>query len=94
MTLGDFASVVTLLLFIFYLVGRFITIIKNRDVFPDSIKIKSTEFDRSEFDIVETFELECKPFNAFILTSEQGIYNLSVYKVIYDDDFNRIGRKK
>lgn len=94
MTLGDIASVATLLLFVFYFVGRTITIIRSRSVFPDNIRMESLGFDRSGLDIVEQFDLEPNPYNAFILTSEQGIYDLSIYQISYDEECNRVGRKQ
>lgn len=85
MSLGDYASFATLVLFAFYFIGRFITIFRERNLFPDEIKMVQVGFDPDKFDIVETFELERDPANAFILTSKQGIYDLSVYKIEYDN---------
>lgn len=92
MGLGDIASIATLILFVFYFVGRVLTIIRNRDIFSDELKIESADFNKEGIDIVETFDIEDNPYNAFILTSKQGIYDLTVYKIIYDDKFNRIKR--
>ena len=93
MLLGNIASIATLLLFVFYFIGRFITIFRERNLFPDEIKMVQVGFDPDEFDIVESFELEHDPFNAIILTSKQGIYDLSVYKIEYDNG-KCIGREK
>lgn len=94
MTLGDIASVATLILFAFYFIGRIITIARNRYVFTDELRMMGAEFDNKEFDIVEVFDLEKKANNTFILTSRQGIYDLAVYRILYDSDFNQIGRKR
>lgn len=75
MTLGDIASVATLILFAFYFIGRIITIARNRYVFTDELRMMGAEFDNKEFDIVEVFDLEKKANNTFILTSRQGIYD-------------------
>lgn len=92
--LSDIASITTLILFVLYFIGRFIAIIRNRSIFPDKIIMESIDFNQGEFDIVETFEMEENPQNIFVLTSEQGIYHVSVYQILYDNKLNRIGRKK
>ena len=94
MTLGDIASIATLILFAFYFIGRIITIVRSRYVFSDELKMMGAEFDDKEFDIVEVFYLEKEAYNTFVLTSRQGIYDLAVYQILYDSDFNRIGRKR
>ena len=58
MTLGDIASIATLILFAFYFIGRIITIVRSRYVFSDELKMMGAEFDDKEFDIVEVFYLE------------------------------------
>ena len=63
-------------------------------IFSDRIIMESIDFNQSKFDIIETFEIEENPLNIFILTSEQGIYNVSIYQILYDNELNRIGRKK
>lgn len=94
MTLGDIASIATLILFAFYFIGRIITIARNRYVFTDELRMMGAEFDNKEFDIVEVFDLEKEANNTFILTSRQGIYDLVVYQKLYDKECNKIGRKK
>lgn len=94
MSLGDYASIATLILFVFYFIGRIIIIVRNRNIFLDEIKILDVDCEGGRLDIVESFELENEPYNSFILTSKNGIYNLSVYKIIYDDELSRLGREK
>lgn len=94
MSLGDIASIATLILFVIYFAGRIITIVRTRDIFSDEIKIEMVDFDQSGLNIVDIFDLENEPYNAFVLTSKHGIYDLSVYKVVYDDNFNRIRREQ
>ena len=94
MILGNIASVATLILFVFYFIGRIITIVRNRYVFTDELRMMGAGFDNKEFDIVEVFDLEKEAYNTFILTSRQGIYDLAVYRILYDSDFNQIGRKR
>lgn len=74
MILGNIASVATLILFVFYFIGRIITIVRNRYVFTDELRMMGAGFDNKEFDIVEVFDLEKEAYNTFILTSRQGIY--------------------
>ena len=92
--LGDIASIATLILFVFYFIGRMIIIIRNRSVFLDEFKMEEVSFNRGGFDIVKTFELERNPVNAFILTSRNGIYNLSVYRIQYSDDLKFVTREQ
>lgn len=69
MTLGDIASVATLILFAFYFIGRIITIARNRYVFTDELRMMGAEFDNKEFDIVEVFDLEKEAYNTSPTTS-------------------------
>ena len=92
--IGNIASIATLILFVFYFIGRIITIVRKRDVFEDDLRMMDSEFDESKFDIVETFDLEDEPYNTFILTTKQGIYDLAVYEILYDHESNCIGRKE
>ncbi len=94
MTLGDIASVATLILFVFYFIGRIITIVRNRYVFVDELRMMDAEFEYEGCNIVQVFDLEKEACNTFILTSRQGIYDLAVYRILYDSDFNRIGRER
>lgn len=52
MILGNIASVATLILFVFYFIGRIITIVRNRYVFTDELRMMGAGFDNKEFDIV------------------------------------------
>ena len=94
MNLGDIASVATLILFAFYFIGRAITIFRFRGVFPDEIRMEAADFEKSGEQIVESYFLEENPRNAFVLTARQGIYDLSVYRILYDDSFHFTGRQK
>lgn len=58
MILGDIASIATLVLFVFYFVGRAIAIVRSRNVFLDDIRIERSDFNQSKLDIVECFKLE------------------------------------
>lgn len=85
MSLGDIASIATLILFVIYFAGRIITIVRTRDIFSDEIKIEMVDFDQSGLNIVDIFDLENEPYNAFVLTSKHGIYDLSVYIPVATD---------
>lgn len=45
MILGNIASVATLILFVFYFIGRIITIVRNRYVFTDELRMMGAGFD-------------------------------------------------
>lgn len=47
MILGNIASVATLILFVFYFIGRIITIVRNRYVFTDELRMMGAGFDGS-----------------------------------------------
>ena len=92
--LGNIASIATLILFVFYFIGRIITILRTQLLYMDELREESTDFDRKKYNIIEDFILEKDSYNSVILTSVQGIYSLSIYKINYDENINRIGRTK
>ena len=93
--LGDIASIATLILFVFYFIGRTFSIIRMRTLFRDEIAIVRSNHSSSQYQIVETFEIDENPYNSFILTSREGIYSLSIYRVKWDVEYwQRIGRVK
>lgn len=76
--LGDIASIATLVLFVFYFIGRIITIIIVKPIWSDKI----VNYD-SATDIVEEYEIDnsgCKR----ALTATNGIRNLKIYAVEFD----------
>lgn len=95
MMLSNIASVATLILFVIYFVGRIITIIRTRDLFPDDLKIIRGYCNHGNLslNIVESFALEEGPCDSFVLTSKNGIYDLSVYKLLYNENYEYMGEK-
>lgn len=92
MVFSCIASGATLILFIIYFIGRFMTIKKSKSTFLDKVTVELSETPKGEYDIVESFKLEDNPYNSFILTSREGIYSLTVFKLIKDKELNTIGR--
>lgn len=86
------ASGATLILFIIYFIGRYMTIKKTKSIFLDEVTIELSETPKDDYNIVESFKLEDNPYNAFILTSREGVYSLKVFKLIKDKELNVIGR--
>ena len=86
------ASGATLILFIIYFIGRYMTIKKTKSIFLDEVAIELSETSKDGYNIVETFKLENNPYNSFILTSREGIYSLTVFKLLKDKKWNTIGR--
>ena len=88
--LGDIASITTLILFVFYFVGRTITIFTVRKINYEAIKVSKADSEAEEID--EVWNVEDVPY-AVLLTSTQGIFDIKLYKIIYDDELNIIGYK-
>lgn len=88
-----FASIATLVLFLFYFIGRIITIFAVKKIWKD--KVVLGVFNLDEYNIVDEvvddgrFQTECV-FG--VLLSKEGIRNLNVYKVVPDE--NRLNTKK
>lgn len=89
--LGDIASITTLILFVFYFVGRTITIFTVRKINFETINV-STE--NSNVENVEEvwYAGEDTPYSV-LLTSTQGIFDIKLYKKICDEELNLIGYK-
>lgn len=93
--LGNIASVATLILFVIYFVGRTITIFRTKNLYKDEVAIfKNNKYLMDEYNIVESFCVEDNPYNSFILTSREGIYSISLYRLKFDNSMNVIGREK
>lgn len=94
--LGNISAIATLTLFIIYFIGRVITIFMERDICHDEIKFLPIDH-MDKYDIVE--ELETFTINenmqeefpsTVILTSKQGIRNISVFELVYDNELNEM----
>ncbi len=92
--ISDSASVATLILFVIYFVGRVITIVKQRNIYNDRLEILLANDEQVENNIVEDFYLEDNPYNVFIITSVQGIWELKIYRNQLDENFNTQGQEK
>lgn len=88
--LSDIASISTLILFIIYFVGRTITIFTVRKINYETIKVSKADTCAEEID--EVWNVEDVPY-AVLLTSTQGIFDIKLYKKIYDNELNLIGYK-
>ena len=94
--LGDISAIATLILFVIYFIGRVITILMERDICHDEIKFLPIE-DTDKYDVVE--EIETVALNGdmseeflsrVVLTSKQGIRNISIFELAYDNALNEI----
>ena len=83
MILGNIASVATLILFVFYFIGRIITIVRNRYVFTDELRMMGAGFDNKEFDIVEVFDLEKEAYNSNIQSGANVMFSIML-DVLYN----------
>lgn len=92
--LGDIASIATLILFVFYFVGRILTMLRTESLYMDELIEETSDFDRKNYNIIEDFILEEDGYNSIILTSKQGIYSLSIFKINYDENLNKLEHTK
>lgn len=86
------ASIVTLILFMFYFIGRIITIFAVKKIWKDKVILGI--FNADEYNIVdEVVDESAQTEYIFgVLLSKEGIRNLNVYKVVPDE--NRLNTKK
>ena len=98
MKLATIASVATLILFVFYIVGRIITIMVTDHIWKDKIvTLKDTQ--ESPYDIVDEIYENYPPFETSyginqysLLVSKEGIRNLKVFQAEMAD--NSLGAKR
>lgn len=95
--IGDMASIATLILFVIYFVGRTITVFMEKQICYDEISFLSSR-EPDKYDIIEevnTIAWDDDNWSAgnitmVVLTSKQGIRNIKVYEIAYDDNYNEI----
>lgn len=87
--LGEIASIATLVLFVFYFVGRGITIFMVRKLWKD--KIVQGETDYSQYHLVDSIGKEEDPIYGALI-SQEGIRDLHVYEMT--EDAQGIPRKR
>ena len=63
-------------------------------IFQDEISIVGINCDIEKYSIVETFEADEGASNSFILTSKDGIYNLTLYRLQWDYNNGRIKKRE
>lgn len=86
----NLASVATLFLFGVFLVGRFITIKKNRAMVGDKISLDISEEEKNGLNIIDEVSLADNPANSLFITSQSGIYSLSINCLQYDEGYNKV----
>lgn len=80
-----FSSVATLILFVFYFIGRMITIFSVKQVWRDKVVIGIP--DESEYEIVDTVDVQDNTNTLYgVLISREGIRDLKVYEVICNEE--------
>lgn len=89
--LGDIASITTLILFVFYFVGRTITIFTVRKINFESIAVSTGRLNVENVEEV-WYAGENTPYSV-LLTSTQGIFDIKLYKKVCDSELNLIGYK-
>lgn len=86
MSLGDIGSIATLILFVIYFIGRIMTIFIVKKLYYDEIDLITIDTNRDNYNIVSTYTLTENAETSFIITSRQGIFDLKIYKYLYDDE--------
>ena len=89
--LGDIASIATLILFVFYFIGRTITIFTVRKINFESIDVSTGSLNVEDVEEV-WYAGEDTPYSV-LLTSTQGIFDIKLYKKVCDSELNLIGYK-
>ena len=91
-TISNIASIATLILFVFYFVGRIITIIRSKPLYSDKIYIRKNTEELSSFNIVDEISLEDSNF-CYIIQSEEGMYSLKILKISYCENMEEYGKR-
>lgn len=93
--LSDISAVATLVLFFIYFIGRVITIAIEKDICHDKITFESSDGIREKYEIVDEISTldnqrsETDFCTTIVLTSTQGIWEIKVFEIAYDEEFNR-----
>lgn len=94
--LGDIASIATLILFVIYFIGRAITIFMEKQMCYDEISFLSRE-EINKYDIIDEVSTVVTDddtnddyITVVMLTSKQGIRNIKVFEITYDNELNEI----
>lgn len=80
-------------MFFIYFIGRIITIIRLQGLETNEIHIGPAGTHWGVDEIVEYFCIDDNPTYTILIKSKTGIRSLKIYKIIYDSNMNRIGRK-
>lgn len=91
-TISLIASVATLILFIFYFVGRAIIMRADCKLFTDEIKQIPPDSDEMEYNIVDVFGGAVDQSWPFVLTAQETIRNVQFYEYEYDAEYNQTGK--
>ena len=95
--LSNAASIATLILFVVYFLGRFITIFRMQELEPIDLTLTDTSFDLNAYLIVDEFLNNSPPqgevWPVLILKSITGIRSLVLYQYQFDDELNVIDKK-
>lgn len=88
--MGNMASIVTLLLFVFYLIGRAWALVKDSKY----QKIDATvDFDHS-IDHYDTFDIDLHGNEVIIVSFNQNIRRFSIWEIKWNDEYNRYKKRK
>ena len=91
---GIISSIATLILFVIYFIGRIITIKMEKHIYYDKITFEAPEDVYGKYDIIDEIntvnnsEGEATYQTVVVLTSLQGIRDITVYELAYDNMMN------
>lgn len=82
-TISLFSSITTLILFVFYFVGRIITIISVKRIWKDKVILGVSDY--QNYEVIDDVVVDKSMQQRYgILLSKEGIRNLRIYSVVPD----------
>ncbi len=91
-TIGDAASIATLIMFIIYFAGRIIVIRTSESVVEDKIELIDSKNNKVEYNIIETISLGTNPENTILITARNVIHRFTAFQIVFDKDKNEVGK--
>ncbi len=91
--IGLLSSIGTLILFVIYFIGRYITMFAVRNTYDDILTIESRDHRDDALQIVDCCVLNENYLSKMYITTTNGIHNLKIYEYIHEDEFTITGKK-
>lgn len=82
--IGDLSAVATMILFLFYFVGRVVTIISIRKIWRDKVVVDLLDY--SQYEIIDEVGFDLEEDIHGVIISKEGIRDLKVFEVVPNSD--------